>query len=1314
MLNRLLLTLLLALLTGFSGVVFAQTSMDPNYNPSDERSAFEERRKSILDANTLRATYHNYGFGGRTGEDNRDELYFEYPKNTNRRYLYFVSIFTGAEVRNQINDEPIPVVIAPNYRTNPQTGDSWAKNPVFGYYNENSEELARSDMGPGSASGNTWPSFWPDKMDDTNDPGWPDQWNGFFGKDIFNADQEFYYRSGDDLYTRFSQDGRWLPDPEDPSRGGLGLVMDARMLAWTQNLISSVHFNIFEVRNDSKFNYEKMSFMLWTADWIGTPENDRPFFDQQRSIAFYEDTMPTQSPSEFDGTSIGVAGIRFLETPGNAVDGIDNDGDSDLYNPFSSLGIYDASNADLYSPLIVANGGFIQTQDIVQNEVLPLFTDDDFVERQLSPGDPLVLIADNGDRILMRYPPNEAFGDSETMTIRSQGRDRVIMRGGMTVREDTLQARHLNLIDDDFDGLIDENQPNHLSLSTFRGGVVEERPVRYINYRWEGFYEGHAGYSGISGWNQVGEDNTPEFIVDSDFAPEFQVIQRGLFIPDSWIEQRMDEDDDFRAMIEDYQDALVDLYVTQPSSPVFPEDHFDRYFFTFHTAAPMIDESREDFWDNNRDWLASDDVGVDGVEGTGSPGEGSGFPSSGAFTPFPGEPNIDDTDVREADRIGISSATFISAGGLGGGRNFRGDNQIWRDHMVPGLFALTPDPQQDTDQFITSSFFPLNAGSTERFAVAITVAQTGTPTNDADIELVTQQLEQAFNAFDANYQFAIAPPPPRLTAVPGNGRVTLYWDAEAEEVFDRYLDRIGANPRNFEGYRVYRSTDPALIDATIITDGRGNRQFLQPIAQFDLINGIVGNHPVDINGLEFYLGSDTGLQRYFVDTDVINGREYYYVVTAYNSGAAIAGIAPSESPINISINPDGSLTAGQNVKKVFPTNQSAGYVGPGELVVDRLSGNATGDVFADIIDPRDLSPESRYRLTFESEEVTENGVTWNRTRSFTLVDLTNDRVIFEDREDINGTDVPVFDGVRLSILNDNFTPDQQRSNLRLKEWTSDREELNATIRAQRVEGSSRNYKIVFDSSPENRTRTESTVLRRGAISQQVRSQEVPFRVLDADTGEDVPFAFMPSANISASGRGNGIMSGYYDNQTRRTHSDIIYIKEHDRGGELQVAWQINLEPYNSREVYSVQDGDVLLLNQSTEFTEDDVFEFVVDPDLHLPREDAELANEQMKNIRVVPNPYIVTHLAEPRPTAANPTQLRQLHFTNLPAQCTIRIFTVSGRLVQTLNVNNSIDNDRYIWDMLTKDNLELAYGVYIYHVEAPGIGEKTGKFAVIK
>ena len=74
----------------------------------------------------------------------------------------------------------------------------------------------------------------------------------------------------------------------------------------------------------------------------------------------------------------------------------------------------------------------------------------------------------------------------------------------------------------------------------------------------------------------------------------------------------------------------------------------------------------------------------------------------------------------------------------------------------------------------------------------------------------------------------------------------------------------------------------------------------------------------------------------------------------------------------------------------------------------------------------------------------------------------------------------------------------------------------------------------------------------------------------------------------------------------------------------------------------------------------------------------------------------------------------ELHFINLPTQATIRIFNVSGQLVQTLSISNDIAQNRYIWNMRNRHGETIPYGVYIYHVEAPGVGEHTGKFAVIK
>ena len=98
----------------------------------------------------------------------------------------------------------------------------------------------------------------------------------------------------------------------------------------------------------------------------------------------------------------------------------------------------------------------------------------------------------------------------------------------------------------------------------------------------------------------------------------------------------------------------------------------------------------------------------------------------------------------------------------------------------------------------------------------------------------------------------------------------------------------------------------------------------------------------------------------------------------------------------------------------------------------------------------------------------------------------------------------------------------------------------------------------------------------------------------------------------------------------------------------------------------------------------------------------------------VPNPYVVAAAWEPRLTVESGRGERKLDFINLPSECTIKIFTLNGYLVNTIKHQSINENGTYSWNMLSKDGLELAYGLYIYHVEAEGIGEFTGKFALIK
>ena len=77
-----------------------------------------------------------------------------------------------------------------------------------------------------------------------------------------------------------------------------------------------------------------------------------------------------------------------------------------------------------------------------------------------------------------------------------------------------------------------------------------------------------------------------------------------------------------------------------------------------------------------------------------------------------------------------------------------------------------------------------------------------------------------------------------LVAEARDEHVILSWDNIAESSVDRFLPDSLQN--DFEGYKIYRSTDKYFRDAQIITDGYGNPMFYDPIFQCDKIDGIQG------------------------------------------------------------------------------------------------------------------------------------------------------------------------------------------------------------------------------------------------------------------------------------------------------------------------------------------------------------------------------------------------------------------------------------------------------------------------------------------
>lgn len=182
--------------------------------------------------------------------------------------------------------------------------------------------------------------------------------------------------------------------------------------------------------------------------------------------------------------------------------------------------------------------------------------------------------------------------------------------------------------------------------------------------------------------------------------------------------------------------------------------------------------------------------------------------------------------------------------------------------------------------FINSGPITLEPGEKDTLIVCTVMG-----TNLLDLR---KNADRAIKLYNSGFSIAEPPVEPKVTAISGNGKITLLWGNDSE------------NSTGFEGYRIYRSKDNgATWGDRVITDANGTQIGYVPLAQFDLIDGIVGaSTDPEATWLDF--GSDTGLPEtnadgnyVFIDADLINGLNYRYYIAAYNVGSSV--IPPVEN-----------------------------------------------------------------------------------------------------------------------------------------------------------------------------------------------------------------------------------------------------------------------------------------------------------------------------------------------------------------------------------------------------------------------------------
>ena len=733
-------------------------------------------------------------------------------------------------------------------------------------------------------------------------------------------------------------------------------------------------------------------------------------------------------------------------------------------------------------------------------------------------------------------------------------------------------------------------------------------------------------------------------------------------------------------------------------------------FRAFYGSIESRPAYRAGLWftgDEDLDWRADlHDVGADGVKETGDPGEGDGLPTAG-------EPNFDQTDLNESDQIGLTGFKMnrIRAGQgnpdqTQDGIVFYTDNANWPERLwnfftntnTAARFDSALAANYNIGFLFASGPFKLKAGKRERFSLALAYG--------ADLFELRETVKTVQLIYNANYQFAVPPTPPTARAEAGDGFVRLTWDDVAERSFDPVTSTY-----DFEGYKIYRSTDPDFLDPKVLVSGTGNPLGVlngKAIAQFDLVNGKRGYSNMTYEGVAYWLGTDNGITHTWTDTTVTNGQQYYYAVCAYDAGFDLerdgttgeggvllnSDLLPSENSISVSRTLRGGLILPVNAVTARPNPRAPGYTGPSVTPAVHAAGRGDGTVGVNVVNVNDVPDDHVFHVTFTAPEDS------IAAEAYTLTDSTSSKVWFTTGTDFQATGAgPVGAGLlplvwspgSVAVDSAGYTATAPGSNTRIRVRYQSSHSIN-----ERRPGYPETIRIEF----------ADTVQDTGFASLSLPARPAKFKVFAETDSGDVRLDFRLRDPDFSNPVGGGTLS-------RADEYIQIATQESGPATANDVTWHVELDTtgqYLRGPIQPPRAGDVWRMTLIEPLGPADRFTFRT----RGQRVDGAAARAAWnEKPYVVPNPYVGSASFEPARFAVSGRGERRLEFRGIPQNAVVRIYTVRGDLVQTLRHNGSTEGF-VAWDLRSKDNLEVAPGLYIFHVEAGGLDPHVGKFAVVK
>ncbi|MCX6133675.1 MAG: hypothetical protein NTU47_07680 [Ignavibacteriales bacterium] len=679
-------------------------------------------------------------------------------------------------------------------------------------------------------------------------------------------------------------------------------------------------------------------------------------------------------------------------------------------------------------------------------------------------------------------------------------------------------------------------------------------------------------------------------------------------------------------------------------------------------------------------------------------------------------------------------------------------------NFVDGAGTSSSFVMGDRRILLNTGPFTLDPGESQELYVGFVVGIGADRLSSVSVMKASDNAVQ--QTFDLLFKVAKAPAAPVVKFTEMDGEVILDWGNNAAAVLATETKIAEPGSYTFEGYNVYQfpSAGSTLANAKrIATYDVVNDIKVVLNDQFDLASGAFLKIPIQF-------GSDAGVKRlYRFSQDNIrdvaklyNGQAYYLGVTAYSVTAVPGYIAALESS-------PGVITVIPKVPfgKVFTAKF-------GDTLKVTVGGASDGKAVPLVINPGALTGDT-YKVTFDD---TKTPTEW----SIIDVTKAN-KVMLSGQTNQSGDDNYLFvDGMMVKIIGPNpgmlsfavpsgtrrISPVGGFIGLGLEGFSNAGDATaydvaNGTIgmaghlafggigttlkpadyhsvllKFAPVPATLWDPKAATQSSP-NYSKSYRYLRAVGTTSTPADPSFAPWIINKAsgypyqDYNYAVPFSawdidVTPPVRLSVGNFENNVVGGlidgrYYpgltsvDNSVPREFAFIFSAPYTETPNPLMAAnisnnatmplmWVMTCARRNDP---PWADGDNFQINAGKLNTSKVTYNFTSPAPLSGADQDAISAAK----IGVFPNPYYASNTAETSRFD------RFVTFNNLPKNAVIRIFSIAGHLVRTLN--KSTDSQFMRWDLMNARNYPVASGVYIAYIELPDIGvTKTVKFSVIQ